>query len=58
MSSVCDEAIEGVLKVFKRAQLTGKFTVTDLFTMMGEVTQQAIEEEKTDASKRKTKKNP
>lgn len=46
MSTLCDEAIAGTLKVFKQALASGKFTLTDLFTMIGQVTQQAIEEER------------
>ena len=46
ISLICDDAIAGVLKVFKQAIAKGKFTITDLFTMMGEVVQNVTEEEK------------
>lgn len=67
MSAVCDEAIAGVMKVVKQAKSTGKFTITDLFTMMGEITQEAMEVEKNETraipekqtpTKQKRKKTP
>ena len=36
MSKICDEAILRTLEIFKKALSKGSFTMTDLFTMIGE----------------------
>lgn len=44
MSQVCDETIDSMLKMLKRVQAQGKFSITDLFTMLGEHIQEATDE--------------
>ena len=57
VSAVCDDAIAAVLKVFKQAETTGKFTFTDMITGMGEAINEAVKEEKADVQNRKETKS-
>jgi len=45
VSAVCDDAILGVLKIFKQAEAQGNYTVTDLITSMAEIVSSAVREE-------------
>ena len=41
-STICDEAIAKVLPIFKQVQSTGKYTLTDLFTTIGNEIEEGI----------------
>ena len=57
MSTVCDDAISQVLKVFMKAKEKGTFTFTDLFTMVGEQIEEINSEEVKHEDKEKRNKN-
>jgi hypothetical protein len=43
MSSLCDEAIASSLQMFKSVSAKGEFTVTNLFSAMGEIMEEKYE---------------
>ena len=59
MSNVCDEAILEISKVFQTAKSQGKFSIEDIFRLMGQQVELIIEEERKEkkthaTNKRKT----
>lgn len=53
LSHAVDDFIRDIIPIMERATSGGKFTVVDMFRVMGEQVQSIIEEEKRDAEKRK-----
>ena len=53
LSSTIDDFLRDIIPVMERATSAGRFSVVDMFRVMGEQVQSIIEEEKRDAEKRK-----
>jgi cysteinyl-tRNA synthetase len=58
LSNAMDSFISEMTTTMQKCVDKGSFTITDLFTLMGEQMELITKEEKPDATKRKTKKNP
>jgi len=53
MSITCDDAIREISGLFQLAKSQGKFTVKDLFTLMGQQMELAINEERSEINELK-----
>lgn len=56
MSNVCDDAIMEVSRVFQTAKEQGKFSIEDIFKLMGRQIELLMEEEKKEAEIDKNRK--
>lgn len=55
MSVACNDMLKGMNQLFRQALETGKFTVTDLFTMMGQTMESSMEEQYAESTQKTAK---